>query len=163
MQMAQLAVADSDWIEVNDYEVRQSEWTRTRPTLTYYKKMLQESIGPDVQVRYLCGADILEAMCRPNSLWKAEDVEYILKEFGIAAICRKDSPDLHSYIQEQDLLRPFADRIHLITPEVENNISSSLIRALLKEGKSISFLVPNDVERYIYDNNLFSANVVDYR
>lgn len=160
MKMVDLALEDSSWIEVRDFEVKQKQWIRTRPTLTHYKSELQKEYGPDVEVRYLCGADILEAMCKPNSLWKAVDVQYILKEFGIAAICRQDAPDLTSYIQSQDLLRPYADRIHLISPEVENNISSSLVRKLLQEGQSISYLVPSQVESYIYEQSLFVESMI---
>jgi len=37
-----------------------------------------------------------------------------------------------------------------------NSISSSEIRKLAREGKSIRYLVPSSVERYIIDNSLYN-------
>ena len=37
-----------------------------------------------------------------------------------------------------------------------NSISSSRIRAMVREGKSIRYLVPDAVERFILQNRLYS-------
>ena len=54
-------------------------------------------------------------------------------------------------------LRPFADRIHLIIPSAENNISSSRVRKLLSDKKSIKYLVHPAVENYIYNHQLYNS------
>jgi nicotinate-nucleotide adenylyltransferase len=52
---------------------------------------------------------------------------------------------------------PYQDQLMLVEgPEV--NVSSTMIRERMTEGKPISYLLPLDVERYIYEKGLYKTN-----
>lgn len=100
--MIRLGLQTSDWIRLSDWETRQDGWTRTRMSLQYHQNYINSYINDDlqenedttdlqlpqwlphmqnhrlqssgpVQLRLLCGADILESFSVPN-LWDPEDV-----------------------------------------------------------------------------------------
>lgn len=72
LEMCRLAVADSDWIQVDDWEARQCEYQRTVSVLTSVQARLDRTIeGP--QVMLLAGADLINSFAVPN-LWSEEDV-----------------------------------------------------------------------------------------
>ena len=70
----------------------------------------------------------------------------ILEHFGLIVYPRPNS-------KESNLIS--SDKVRLIeAPEVD--ISATLIRKLIKEGKSIKYLVPESVESLIQSKNYFS-------
>lgn len=96
LNMLRLGLQSSDWIRVSEWETRQSGWTKTRVALQYHQNYinsflndglngdvtdselsnwvpnLEKSSGP-VQLKLLCGADLLESFSVPN-LWDPDDV-----------------------------------------------------------------------------------------
>lgn len=95
LEMVRLALKSSDWIRLSDWECRQSEWSRTRNTLQFHQNYLNSvirdidnfnesnfpswipqnirNISEPVQVKLLCGADLLESFATPD-LWDPDDV-----------------------------------------------------------------------------------------
>lgn len=98
--MIRLGLQTSDWIRLSDWETRQDDWTRTRISLQYHQNYINSYLNDDlnedttdlqlpqwlpvlqnrlhsgrepVQLKLLCGADILESFSVPN-LWDPEDV-----------------------------------------------------------------------------------------
>jgi nicotinamide mononucleotide adenylyltransferase len=98
--MLKLALQTSSWIRVSDWETQQEGWTRTRNTLQYHQNYLNSiirdlngmssnnlptwvpenirQIKDPVQLKLLCGADLLESFATPG-LWDKEDVSNKLK------------------------------------------------------------------------------------
>lgn len=118
INMLKLALLNSDWIKLSDWETNQESWSRTRTTIQHHQVLLRLShlitfvlstfffvsqnllnaalnnsnlnefdndmltwipnnikngtVGP-VQVKLLCGADLLESFGTPG-LWADEDV-----------------------------------------------------------------------------------------
>lgn len=97
LAMLKLALLTSDWIRTSDWECQQDDWTRTRNTLQYHQNYLNSIIRDlngvtstnlpswlpnnvrqlkdPVQIKLLCGADLLESFATPG-LWDPEDVSY---------------------------------------------------------------------------------------
>lgn len=95
LAMLKMALATSSWIRISDWESQQEAWTRTKSTLQYHQNYLNSIIRdlngtntsnlpswiPDnvkqlkdpVQIKLLCGADLLESFATPG-LWDNDDV-----------------------------------------------------------------------------------------
>ena len=88
-----------------------------------------------------------------NSILSWYRSEELFSLCHFAAAKRQGSP-----ISLSEIRKKFGDaalsRIHLVTtPELE--ISSTDIRRRLQEGRSIRYLVPEEVEAYIYKEGLY--------
>lgn len=95
LAMIKLGLQTSDWIRLSDWEVQQDEWSTTRQVLQYHQNYINSYLmdlkgnnnyipawlpadlkkqGTNrVQLKLLCGADLLESFATPG-LWKKEDV-----------------------------------------------------------------------------------------
>eukprot|EP01027_Heterolobosea_sp_BB2_P018330 GEZU01025843.1.p2 GENE.GEZU01025843.1~~GEZU01025843.1.p2 ORF type:complete len:118 (+),score=9.33 GEZU01025843.1:87-440(+) len=100
--MCELGTQDSDWIAVDNWEIIQEDWTRTRVVLEHFQTELEKIVGEKVKVLLVCGADLLESFAVPN-LWAEEDMRIILSQFGIVAL-ERGSKDLRTIIHEHDIL-----------------------------------------------------------
>jgi len=156
--MCEASVSDSDWISVTDWECRQTSWTNTRAVLECYSSFLNNNkfYKEKVRVLLLCGDDLLESFLIPN-LWTKDDIQTILEEFGICCI-ERNGLDINKIIDENEILRKNKDRIHIVPPRIENNISSTAIRDHLSKGLSIKYLIPDKALEYIVLHNLYSGS-----
>lgn len=95
ISMLKLALQTSNWIRISEWETQQEDWTRTRNVLQYHQNYLNSiirdinginikdlpswvpenirQIKDPVQIKLLCGADLLESFATPG-LWKTDDV-----------------------------------------------------------------------------------------
>uniref|UniRef100_A0A3Q3GB96 Nicotinamide-nucleotide adenylyltransferase n=1 Tax=Labrus bergylta TaxID=56723 RepID=A0A3Q3GB96_9LABR len=185
LEMARLATKDSDWITVDAWECLQPEWVETAKvvrhhyddllaaeqniddvdTVKYTKRRRVEENhfqgsssdrGRDSsQVMLLCGADVLESFGIPN-LWKQEDIAEIVGRYGLVCITR-NSNDPHKFIHQSDTLWKYRKNIHVVREWVTNEISATHIRRALRRGRSVRYLLPDKVVRYVQENDLYSA------
>ena len=150
--MIRLALEDmtNPWIVCDDWETRQNEWVRTLPALRHYATVYGENL------RLLCGADLLESFVVPN-LWSDDHIEEIIRDYGIIALPRPgsnpykllyDSPKSH-------IFKRYLDRIEMLDDSCQTNISSTMVRELVKEGKPIDHLVHRAVAEYIKNTGLY--------
>lgn len=139
LKMAQVVANKFQNVKVSDFELGLPIPSYTIDTLT----ALRESF-PKHDFSIIIGGDSWNDFI----LWK--DYRRIIEEFGVSVYRRGGIES--KQIDEGDLkVRELTD-----TPIVE--ISSSLIRKMVKEGKNISFLVPSEVESYIKQNNLYLSS-----
>lgn len=201
--MIRLGLKTSDWIRLSDWEARQEGWTRTRNSLQYHQNYINSYLNDDlqenedttdlqlphwlpdmqsghmsngpVQLKLLCGADILESFSVPN-LWDPEDVsvvllvvvavptmvlitlsfqlETILGQHGIVVITRNGS-NPEQFIFNSDLLSRHRRNITLITNWVANEVSSTMTRRLISRGDSVKYLLDDRIVEYIRSKSLF--------
>lgn len=199
--MIRLGLQSSDWIRLSDWETRQEGWTRTRVSLQYHQNYINSYLNDDmseqddtvdlqlpswlpddvnnrspggpVQLKLLCGADILESFSSPN-VWDPEDVsewnlicraipshisipfqlETILGQHGIVVITRSGS-NPEQFIFNSDLLSKYKRNITLITNWVANEVSSTMARRLISRGNSVKYLLDDRIVDYIRNNGLF--------
>ncbi|KRY42153.1 Nicotinamide mononucleotide adenylyltransferase 1 [Trichinella spiralis] len=172
LAMCRQATSSSDWIFVDPWECEQKQWSRTVLVLRHARELLKsvrensetpatytallnicmkhkEKLvqGNDCQIMLLCGADFLESFSIPG-LWTSEDIEEIVKTFGLVVITRKNS-DPFRFVHESDILYRYRKNVHLITEWIPNEISSTAIRRALKRNESVQYLIPEGVINYI--------------
>jgi nicotinate (nicotinamide) nucleotide adenylyltransferase len=136
--------------------MNQKDWSPSLVALTG----LQEHVRTfqdwkDAQVKFLCGADLLESFAVPD-LWDPNDIRNILEKYELLVVSREGS-DPEKFIQSSELLKELKDHIHLMTNEIPNDISSTKIRSAVAHGKSIRYLLPDTVMHYIQENKLYKS------
>ena len=128
LEMVREAIADDYDFRVSDVEFNMPKPSYTIDTLT----LLQEK-HPNKKFHLIIGEDNLSAFPK----WKNH--EKILENFELIVYPRKGA-------EKTDLIKH--EKIQLIeAPEVD--ISATLIRKLVKEDKSIKYLVVDNVEQFI--------------
>lgn len=144
--MAQMAVNSNPYFDVSRIEMDREGYTYTVDTI----KQIQQILGCSTEVYFITGADaMLEiltwknvdellrlckfvAVTRPG--YRVEDLDYMRNELKVKFNCEVVVIDVPSYA-----------------------ISSTDIRRRIADGYSIKYLVPEDVEKYIIKNGLYTA------
>lgn len=149
VEMLRAAVSGEEWIQVDDWESQQEQWTRTRDLLSHY----QQQFGPQSAVMYVAGSDLIHSFSRPG-LWQEEHIRQILTQHGILVVKRAGSEDIagvHPVLKEQEASRGMTS----LEEWMPNAISSTLLRQALKEGKSIKYWTPDAVIDIIKSHGLY--------
>lgn len=164
-KMLQSAVRGNSRFELSDLEQKSSGKSYTVVTLT----RLTETIPADTQLYFLVG---LDSFMEVDTWWHYRELfelarmvvgrrpgypEALLQEF----IRKKISAGYAWDDQTSAFIHPRFLPIHLI----ENTcmgISSTQIRRLVREGRSIRYLVPDDVMSYIAKSILYAAPEREY-
>jgi len=159
VNMVGLALQDSDWLDVDDWECAQEGYTLTAKVL---KERFQKEITklhPNAKIMMVCGGDLLESFTAFNKdgtpVWTSEDQQIILKQCGVVCMAREGT-NLDKVISNDPLLLANKDNIVIFNAPVQNNVSSTLVRELLQQGKSLKYLLHEKVRQYIVDQDLKS-------
>ena len=134
LHLVQLAVEAENGLRVNDIEFRLPKPSYTVDTLSY----LQEKY-PHHSFSVILGSDSFKNLPK----WK--NYFHIIQHYPIYVYVRPGHEDITFY--------PNADITTLKAPLLE--ISSTLIRKNIKEGKSIRYLVPDKVLEEITRNGYY--------
>lgn len=136
-EMVRLAILDHPCFEMSPVELRRAGRSYTADTLLE----LRQTLGDEVHLFLIIGADNVAEI----ATWHRPDR---IMDLATVVVARRPgaSPDQ----ADPALVRrmEFAE-----TPSVE--ISSTDIRRRIREGKSIRYLVPREVESYIYGHGLY--------
>ncbi|XP_047233540.1 retinoid-binding protein 7a isoform X1 [Girardinichthys multiradiatus] len=185
VEMARLATESAGWITVDSWECQQSEWMETVKVVRHhYEELLAAEYNKDdvdtvqyakkrrieensfessdhhrkrdgLQLMLLCGADVLESFGIPK-LWKNEDIDEIVGRYGVVCITRGGG-DPQKFINQSDDLWKYRKNIHIVHEWVSNDISATHVRRALRRGRSVRYLLPDNVIRYIQEHSLYSA------
>ncbi len=137
--MTVLATVTNSHFDVSRIEIDRTGYTYTIDTITELKKIISE----DTTVYFITGADAIHHILT----WKEPEKLFSLCEF--VAVTR---PGYVTQISEIE--KRFESKIHFLkVPSLD--ISSSDIRTRIKEGKSIKYMLPEEVENYIYKFELY--------
>jgi len=136
--MTLLAIKDNPHFEVSRIELDRPGRSYTIETV----KDLKNIYGADIY--WIVGADSILEM--PS--WKS--IDELLNICSFIGINRPgyDISEAYKWI---------LDKI-LMTNVTEIGISSSEIRDMIRQGRSIRYLVPRPVEEYIYENGLYKKD-----
>ena len=126
-------------MEVSDMELRSDQVTYTVDTI---KKFQVDSVGRK-EIYFLMGMDNLNQI----HLWKNPDL--------LVEVCQIVVFTRPGFEPEREA-KKYLSRIQIIQiPLLE--ISSTQIRRRVKDGHTIRYLVPAEVESYIVRNKLYTA------
>ncbi len=136
LQMVKLATKNNPLFEVSEVDLKRSGPSFTVDTLTELKRRF-----PVENFYFLLGIDLLIEF----ETWK--NPHKIIEECTLVAMNR---PGFDLEKVDKDLLR----KVEIVSvPSVD--VSSTSIRRLVESGKSIRYLVPDEVEKYIRENSIY--------
>ncbi len=141
--MTKLAIADNNIFSVTDIEVLNQDISYTVDTMKRIKDH-----HPDIDFYFITGTDEILSL----HTWK--DPKTLLSLCKFVSVNRPNyaNEDLEEKIKE--ITDKFGGEIFIVNgPEI--NISSTQIRERVKQGKTIRYLVPKEVNDYILKNKLY--------
>ena len=141
LQMCMIATRDNPRFEVSRYEIDRKETSYTVDTIRHFRRQ-----QPETDLYFISGADaILEIL-----EWK--DPDELLSMAMLIGATRPGYPldrisgNLEKFLQ--------AKKVKIMEiPGI--GISSTIIRDRVSEGKSIRYLVPEGVRRFVYEEGLY--------
>lgn len=140
-KMCELACAGNPHFDVLDIEIKREGNSYTCETLEELKSMY-----PDDELYYIAGRDSFAEL----ALFK--DPEKIFSLAHIIATVRNDDKDLDTLKIKYE--SEFKAKVSILDmPRVD--ISSSMIRDHIAQGKSVRYYLPCEVERYITENRIY--------
>lgn len=143
-KMVEMGIENNNKLVLGNYESRKMIQPNTIETLTHYKE-----IYGWCEIYFICGSDNLKEL----NTWA--QYEKILEQFKIICVQRDNDNVYKDIILRDKFMIKFKNNIHIIHENVVNDVSSSSIRKLVYSGMSIKYLVPDNVEKYIMENNLY--------
>lgn len=144
-EMVSLAIDKNPYFKVCDYEVERREYSYTANTLSEFSQRY-----PDDEFFFIIGSD---SLCQLNTWYKPE---IIARLCTILVFSREGNHGLEQ-IAEKYRHSIGAD-IRIIGAPIFD-ISSSLIRARVKEGRSIRYMVCDEVNEYIRRHGLYKQEI----
>lgn len=133
LKMVELAIEDNSAFEVSTFELDAKKKSYSIDTL----KELRKIYGDDAQLFFITGSDLLKDLFS----WKDVNDIFKMSKFIVANRAGYPVKDVPREVEKV-----------VITP-IE--ISSEDIRKRIKQGKSIRYLVPEEVRRYIIESDLY--------
>jgi|SRR5699024_1188045 len=132
-EMTKLAIADNKYFKVIDWELKESNKSYTINTMSHFKKE-----NPEIDFYFIIGADMVEY------LPKWDSIDSLLKLVTFVGVSRVG----YSLESEYPIIKKTIPNVY---------ISSSYLRKRVKNNESIKYLVPDNVEAYIKEFNLYES------
>lgn len=144
--MVKMAIQDYSGFEISDYEIQKQGYSYTYETLKYLK-----GYEEDVEVFFIAGADSL------MDIEKWKNPELVLSNCTFVAFNRGEYNKETLEKQKKKLQNKYNSNIILL--DISNlDISSSMIRERIINGKRVDFFMPEKVMEYIEQNNLYRGD-----
>ncbi|MBI5286733.1 MAG: nicotinate-nucleotide adenylyltransferase [Deltaproteobacteria bacterium] len=157
LEMVKLATRNNPPLEVSDMEIKRGGRSYSVETLRILKGQ-----NPELELSFIVGTDSfndITTWCQYEELFKLTNFAvvprpgYPLKKIGEilpVELARKFWYDVNKGIY----LNPYNHFVvYIETPPLD--ISASVIRTRVKEGRSIRYLLPREVEEYIWREGLY--------
>lgn len=145
VDMVQKAIAGNPHFELSLAEMNEDGYSYTYHTLENLKKE-----HPDTDYYFIIGADSLYSF----ATWK--EPARICSACTLV-VATRDHTSVKKLDEEMTYLSSQFGGQFLRLDTLNIDISSELIRQWLKERKSLRYYVPDDVIRYIYQNNIYHS------
>jgi len=144
LRMLELAIGDHEGFEISTIELVKEESSYTYDTLC----ALRKQYGPSADLHFIVGTDAFMHI----EEWNCS--KRLLSEFSFLIGLRKgyDEDKLRAILDELSTRYPLKAR-YIPIPELE--IAANDLRDRMAAGKSVRFLLPDDVIEYIQKNGLY--------
>ena len=144
--MVKMAIKDYPGFEISDYEIKKQGYSYTYETLKYLK-----GDEGDVEVFFIAGADSL------MDIEKWKNPELVLSNCTFVAFNRGEYNKETLEVQKKKLQDKYNSNIILL--DISNlDISSSMIRERIINGKRVDLFMHEKVMKYIEQNNLYRGD-----
>jgi nicotinate-nucleotide adenylyltransferase len=144
--MVSLAISSNACFQASRMEIEREGYTYTIDTL----KHLQRIYGEGTEIFFIIGADVVFDLLT----WR--DFEEVFRMCRFVAAVRPGFAKERFLERITYLKTRYKAEIHVADiPLID--ISSTRIRERLAAGQSVRYLVPEEVERYIKDNRLYTG------
>lgn len=141
--MVQKAIEGYEGFEISDYEIKKNGYSYTYETLQYLKKQ-----DDNVEVFFIAGADSL------MDIEKWSNTDLVLNNCTFVAFNRGEHNKSILEEQKYKLEKKYNAKI-VILNVTDMDISSSMIRERIANGKRVDFFLPEEVKKYISENKLY--------
>ena len=146
-EMVKLAIADEPLFSFSDYDLTRQGPSFTIDTVRHFRAEL----GRDAELCWIIGADSL----RELPTWRC--VTELVEECRIITAARPGWTtdvwdDLRQTFTDEQIARLRSDVVE--TPLID--ISATDIRRRISSGRSVRYLMPEEVISYVRENNLYS-------
>ena len=141
LKMIEKSIKNNPKLSINDYDFKDNKIHYTYKTINYFKKTY-----PNDEFFFIMGEDSFMGIEK----WK--NYQEILDENLI--IFKRKSGKNSSLLFKINEIKKYNKNIYLID-NLSLDISSTLIRNLVKNNKSIRYLVDDDVIKIIEEENLY--------
>jgi len=142
MEMCQLAVSDLHHVSVDSWECSQRSYAKLLTVAQHVSSGSSSKVGVLVSEEQLCQV----------SQWTSENVRVLLEQHLLVCV----TPNPHhiiNFAQHSPVFRGFEDSIHLVIDHA-GNTKPAIMRAV-EHGQCITGLVPECVQQYIEQHNLY--------
>ena len=141
--LVKMVVKDEKKFKVSDYEIKKNGLSYTYETLEFFNKL-----EPNTQWYFITGADCLMEIYT----WKNIDAIFNSCKF---VVFNRSGYKKEDILKQKSEVESKFDKeiIFLDIPILE--ISSTLIRSKIKEGKNISYLVPKNLNETLKKMNVY--------
>ena len=133
-----------------DFDVSRLEIDAEKQLCTYETLQKMSELYPENQICFLMGSDNLKEIEKWNS------AEELLSKYKVYLLAR-DKDDINQIINESTFLSRHRENLIIANDNIIVNISSTFVRRKIKEGKSVRYIVSDDVYDYIKDHNLYKG------
>ena len=138
LEMTRIAIQDNPMFELSDIEIKRAGKSYTIDTLNQVKKLF-----PAKEYHLVVGLD------NADTFHKWHRMDEILEMCRVVVLSRMMTDD---YVLSPSIL----EKIRILdSPIIET--SSTEIRERIEDGKSVRYLVPDNVREFIYDNKIYEA------
>lgn len=132
----------------NNFEVSRIEIDSPRPLYTIETLTLLKQQQPEKELIFATGTDNL----REIETWN--NAQELLDNFKIL-ILERDEDNMEDILNSNKFLSKNRNSFIKIKNNVRSNLSSTFVREKIRRGKSIRYLTPDNVYKYIKENKLY--------
>lgn len=143
--MLKLVCEQNENFEVSDIELKSD-----RPLYTIETLNILQNQYPNNEIVFTTGTDNL----REFDTW--HEAEQIVKNFKVLVL-ERDEDSMDDIIALNPFLSANKSSFIKVKENIRSNLSSTFVRDKIRRGKSIRYLIPDEVYRYIKENKLYEV------
>lgn len=141
--MTFLATMTNPYFDVSDLEINRIGYSYTIDTMMQLQKNLK-----DTEIYFIVGADAV------HDIFTWKEPEKLFKMCEIVAVTRPGYNKEQLYLEVEQIRKDYNGKIRFFeAPSFD--ISSSSIRQRVNTGDTIKYMLPEEVEKYIYKLGLY--------
>ena len=141
--MLKLVTDKNSKFEISDMDMLREKSLPTIETLEEIQKKF-----PGRKIWFLTGSDNLKEI----DTW--DRANELVSKYKIL-IMERNNDNMEEIIQNNSLLNKYKESFEKLNQNIRSNYNSTYVRGLIKEGKCIRYLMPDEVYEYIEKHKLY--------